>query len=419
MTKLASLRATITGNILEWLDWTLYATFSPYIAKALFAPTDSVSALLQTLAVFAVGFLARPLGSIVLSRVADKRGRSLSLVISMSLMAWGSLLLALTPSYAQIGVWASVWLLAARLLQGFAHGGETASAFVYISEIAPQRSRGLWVSTIFASSTFGVILGSLMGVALTKTLDTTAVAEWGWRVPFVIGAFLGVYAYYLRRGLVETVEPGHQRAMPALSAAERRQAFMNCFKLFLLVGATGIPYYTWLSFATSFAISNKGIAPSDAFLASLGAQVLCMLSLPFYGALSDRIGRKPLAVFTTLGFTLLAFPLDIWFTNSAWALFFVQSVALVLWASIGSVYPALMSEQFRSKNRALGIGAAYSSATVVFAGTAPYINAWLTAKDVHWAFTTYSAVMTGVATIAVLTLRETKGISLESTGESH
>src|SRR6266446_4253781 len=155
-----SLRATVIGNVLEWFDWTIYATFSPYIAKALFAPTDQISALLQALAIFAVGFLAGPVGGIVCGRLADTRGRRFTLVISMSLMAAGSLLLAVTPSYGQVGVLASVWLLIARLIQGFAHGGETSASYVYVSELAPAPRRGLWASSVFASATFGVIIGS-------------------------------------------------------------------------------------------------------------------------------------------------------------------------------------------------------------------------------------------------------------------
>lgn len=414
-TRTKSLRATVFGNVLEWLDWTIYATFSPYIAKALFAPSDQISALLQTLAIFAVGFLARPVGGILFGRLADKRGRRFSLVVSMSLMAVGSLLLAITPSYGQIGVLASVWLLVARLLQGFAHGGETSASYVYVSELAPAASRGLWSSSVFASATLGVILGSLMGVLLTRTLVAEDLAQWGWRVPFAIGSLLGIYAYYLRRNSVETgVARGSSAAPAEMSKAERRQACVHTFRLFILLGATSVAYYTWLSFATAYAITSKGVAPTDAFVASLCAQIICMLSMPFYGALSDRIGRKPLALLTTLGFVIMSFPLDSWFTSSAWSLFLVQTIALLLWASIGAIYPALMAEQFATGPRALGIGVSYSFAAVVFGGTAPYINTWLTSIHLHWIFTAYTVGLCVIATIAVLTMRETKGIDLQT-----
>jgi MHS family alpha-ketoglutarate permease-like MFS transporter len=411
-----SLRATVIGNVLEWFDWTIYATFSPYIAKAIFAPSDSMSALLQTLAVFAVGFLARPIGGIVCGRLADKRGRRFSLVFSMSLMAAGSLLLALTPAYSRIGVLASVWLLATRLLQGFAHGGETSASYAYVSELAPASKRGLWSSSVFASSTLGVVLGSLIGVALTQKLPTGEIAAWGWRLPFVIGAFLGLYAYYLRRNSIEThVAASTSSASPTSpTTRNRKQAYVSTFKLFTLLGATVVAYYTWLSFATTYAITSKGVPAKDAFIASLAAQVICMLSMPAYGALSDRIGRKPIALLSTIGFVVLSFPLDSWFTSSAWSLFIVQTVALLLWSSIGAIYPALMAEQFSTGPRALGIGVSTSFAAVVFGGTAPYLNTWLTSIGKHWMFTGYTVVLCAIATIVVLTMKETRGIDLSA-----
>ena len=414
--RLKSLRAVVIGNVLEWLDWSIYATFAPFIAKALFAPADPVSAMLQTLAVFAVGFVARPIGGIVFGRLADTRGRRLSLVVTMTLMAAGSLFVALTPSYAQIGVYASVWLLAARLLQGLSFGGETSASYVYVSELAPARHRGLWSSSVFASGVLGVITGSLIGVLLTRTLGADDLLAWGWRVPFALGSLLGVYAYFLRRNTLETEAfEAKAKAPPVASTpAQKRDAYVQCLRLFILLGATSVAYYTWLSFAAAFAITSKGIAAADAFVATTCAQVICLLVMPFYGRLSDRIGRKPLALLTTLGFVVMSFPLDSMFSSSPWSLFLVQSIALVLWASIAAIYPALMAEQFATGPRALGIGISYAMAAVVFGGTAPYLNTWLTANGMHWVFTAYTVGLNLLATIAVLTMRETKGIDLRS-----
>jgi MHS family alpha-ketoglutarate permease-like MFS transporter len=414
-----SLRATIIGNALEWFDWTIYATFSPYIARALFAPTDSVSALLQTLAIFAVGFIARPIGGIVFGRLADKRGRKLALVLTMMLMAVGSLVVALTPSYARIGALASLWLLFARLIQGFAHGGETSASYVYVSELAPAKRRGLWSSTVFASATFGGVVGSLIGVVLTRVMAAEDLKDWGWRIPFILGALLGIYAYYLRRSSIESdvfEAAAEQQLAATLPAArvERRQAYLHCLRLFVVLGATVVAYYTWLSFATAYAITAKGVPAEEAFVASLAAQVICVLALPLFGIVSDRIGRKPLALLTTVGFVVMSFPLDNMFTSSPWSLFWVQSIALLLWGSIGAIYPALMAEQFATGPRALGIGVAYSFAAVIFGGTAPYLNTWLTSMGSHWIFTAYTVGLNAIATIAVLTMRETKGLDLKT-----
>jgi MFS transporter, MHS family, alpha-ketoglutarate permease len=410
--KLASLRATTIGNVLEWLDWTLYATFAPYLAKALFRPSDPVSALLQTLAVFAVGFVARPVGSIVISRFADRRGRGTSLLISMILMAIGSVLLAANPTYSQVGVGASIWLLVARLIQGFAHGGETCASFVYVSELAPSKSRGLWSSSIFASSTFGVILGSLMGVTLTALLSADELASWGWRIPFVFGSLLGIFAYFLRRNLAEPEAALASKRPAQLAPIDKKASIQSCVRLFFIIGGTGIPYYTWLSFATTLAITERHIPPNHAFLATLVAQVLCMLALPVFGMISDRIGRKPLALLTTAGFAVISFPLDWILGYTAWSLMLAQAVALVLWAGIGSIYPAFMAEQFPAGPRASGIGIAYSTSVVVFGGTAPYLNAWLSSHGLHWMFTAYGAVMCAIAAVMVMGLREEKGNDL-------
>lgn len=417
-TQARSLHATVIGNVLEWFDWTIYATFLPYIAKALFAPGEQTTALLQTLAIFAAGFLARPIGGIVCGRLANKSGRRISLVVSMTLMALGSLLLAATPSFSRIGVLASVWLLIARLIQGFAHGGETSASYTYVSELAPSSRRGLWSSSVFASSTLGVIIGSLFGVLLTQNLRADEMATWGWRVPFVLGAFLGLYAYYLRRNSIEThtvKDVVARLAQPAIK--DRKRAYISTFKLFILLGASSVAYYTWLSFATAYAITSKGIPATDAFIASLCAQTICMLSMPFYGILSDRFGRKPFALLSTVGFVALSFPLDAWFASSAWSLFIVQTVALLLWASIGAIYPALMAEQFTTGPRALGIGVSVSFAAVVFGGTAPYINTWLTSIGKHGIFTGYTVIFSAIASVVVLTMRETNGIDLRTTGK--
>ena len=412
--EVVSLRATVIGNVLEWLDWSVYATFSPYIAKALFAPTDAASALLQTLAIFADGFLARPIGSVFFGKLSNRRGRQYTLVVTMVLMALGSLILAVTPTYSRVGAFASAWLLCARLVQGFAHGGETSASFVYVGELAPAARRGLWSSSVFASSTLGVVIGSLMGVALTQTISSDALAAWGWRIPFALGAILAVYAYYLRSKSIETASylERQRSSPPAASSRTDRATLVHGLRLAIVVGATSVAYYTWLSFATSYAITSKGVPADTAFIASLCAQMICIVVMPFLGSLSDRIGRKPLALMATVGFVLASFPLDALFTSSAASLFLAQSIALILWACVGALYPALMVEQFATGPRALAIGVSYTGATVIFGGTAPYLNAWLSSINMHWVFTAYTVVLSGMAAIAVMTMKETTGLDL-------
>ncbi|RYF72376.1 MAG: MFS transporter [Comamonadaceae bacterium] len=410
-----SLRATVVGNVLEWFDWAVYATFSPYIARALFAPTDPLSGLLQTLAIFAIGFVARPLGGWLFGRFADRRGRRASLVRSMMMMAAASLAIALIPSYEVLGAGASALLLAARIVQGLAHGGESAAAYVYVSELAPPRRRGLWSSSVFVSISLGVILASLMGVLLTSTLTPQQIGDWGWRVPFVMGGIVGVYAYYLRRATMETtVFEDRPAATRAAGTPADSGSVWSSLRLVVILGASNVVYAVWLSFASAYAISVMKVPAAEAFRASLGAQVLGMIALPLFGALSDRIGRKPLALFTCGGFALLSFWLTGLLNASAWSLFVAQSIALVMWAALGSVWPAIMAEHVSTGSRAATVGLVSSLGAALFGGTAPYLNTWLTGLNMRSTFTTYTVVLNVVAVLLILTLRETRGIDLRT-----
>lgn len=414
--RLRSLRATITGNVLEWFDWTVYATFAPYIARALFAPTDPLSGLLQTLAIFAVGFVVRPIGGLLFGRFADRRGRRIALVVSMMSMAFGSLLIAIIPSYSTIGTAASALLVVARIIQGLAHGGESAAAYVYVSEIAPPKSRGLWSSTVFASIAFGVIVATLFGVALTQSLTVEQLSNWGWRIPFFVGALVGIYAYYLRRSAMETeVFEAEQKPTERTAAPESTGSLLwSCTRLVLILGASNVVYATWLTFASTYAITIQKVPAAEAFRATLGAQVIGMMAFPFFGALSDRFGRKPMALLTCGGFALTSFWLLSLLNSSAWSLFLAQSIALVLWASLGAIWPAWMAEQVSTSSRSVSIGVASSLGGAIFGGTAPYLNTWLSSQGMPWAFTAYTVALNIIAVGLILTMRETRGIDLKT-----
>ena len=414
------LRASSIGNAIEWFDWTVYAIFAPYLAKNLFNPSDETSALLSTLAVFALGFIARPVGGLVFGRLADRSGRRHVMILTVSMMALGSLSIGLSPSYAQVGILSSIVLLLARLLQGLAHGGDSATSYVYISEISPRESRGLWSSTIFVSVTSGSLLATLLGVGLTKSLQTSEMLSWGWRIPFILGSGLGIYAYYLRRSLMETEVFVGQRNMPERtktrgdsSAGERTEGLLiTALRMIIFTAGTTVTYYTWAAFASTYAISVKGMAAGDAFVASMGAQLVAIIMLPIWGALSDRIGRKPLALGFACGFMVLAYPLDWLLSNEPWTLFVAQSVALTLWAMVASIYPALMSEQLPTQQRAVGIGLASSVSVALFGGTAPYLNTWLASHNMHGVFTAYVIALCVATAAAVLTMHESRASDL-------
>jgi MFS transporter, MHS family, alpha-ketoglutarate permease len=201
---LRTLIGTGIGNAVEWYDWAIYATFAPFIAGALFSNADPTSAVLSTLAIFAVGFVARPFGGFVFGWIGDRIGRKTSMTFAVGLAALGSLLIGIAPTFASVGAFASVMLLVARLIQGLAHGGELPSSQTYLSEMAPKEKRGFWATLIYTSGTAGILAGTLLGAILTGVLSKADMNAWGWRIPFLIGGALGIYALVMRARMKET-----------------------------------------------------------------------------------------------------------------------------------------------------------------------------------------------------------------------
>ncbi|WP_426004292.1 MFS transporter [Paenarthrobacter sp. NyZ202] len=258
-----SLLATGVGNLLEWFDWTIYTVASVYIAGSLFDSGNPMSALLSTLAVFAVGFLMRPIGGLVFGPLADKLGRRKVLLTTMFLMAGASLGIALIPSYAAIGSWASLLLLLARLIQGFAHGGESTTSYAYIAEIAPPKRRGLWSSSVFIAVGSGSLLATFFMAMLTGVFSKPEMMEWGWRIPFAAGALLAVAALWLRRGMMESEHVAGAPEADAAPAWSKKQVVAAGVKLFLYEAGATLTYYTWVTSAAIYAIGVKGMDPGQ------------------------------------------------------------------------------------------------------------------------------------------------------------
>ena len=284
-----SLIAVVAGNFLEWFDWTLYALLTTYLAANFFNTGDPQSAVLSTLAVFAGGFLARPLGGLIFGVVGDKLGRKASLVICMLLMGAGSLMIALIPSYDSIGVWASVLLLTARLAQGIAHGGESGNAYTYLAEIAPAKKRGLWGSSIMMTMLLGIMAATALSILLTSVFPKAEMLEYGWRYAFAAGALLAIFALYLRS---QAAESGFFVEAKATHGSARtvtkRQLTIIAVRILMLSLLTNVLYYTWVSFASSFTISGKGMDPNGAYIATFAAQT--WRSLPCRSWAGSRTG---------------------------------------------------------------------------------------------------------------------------------
>lgn len=407
---------TGVGNALEWFDWGIFAIFSPFFATQFFNPEDPVSAFLSTLIVFAVGFLARPLGGFVFGWISDVRGRKFAMAATVGAAAAGSILIAIAPTYGQIGIFASVVLVIARLIQGLAHGGELPSAQTYVSEFADNHDRGLWASLIYVSGTIGNVVGVIVGAVLTGVLTQTQMETWGWRIPFVIGGLFGLYALVMRSRMHETehfaaeVEPVKDSA-PSIWVEVWAHRASAAKVIGLTVGLT-VAFYTWAIAAPAHAIASLGIDAEHALWAGVVANLVFIAILPLWGRLSDRIGRKPVFAASGLGMAAVSYPLNSYLQDSATQLLVSMIVALVFVAASASILPAVFAEMFPTRIRTIGVGIPYSIAVALFGGNAPYLQAWMGREIGPNAFVTYTVVLLLISAGVVLTMRETKGKDL-------
>lgn len=408
--------AVNAGNSLEWYDWTIYTIFATAFAGQFFPSEDKAASLLAALAVFAVGFITRPIGGWVFGRYADRKGRKASLTLAMTITALGSLAIALAPSYDIIGVGASVLLLVVRLVQGLAHGGEMGTAVTYLVERAPTGRRALWGSTSWVSVFVGTILATLTGLLINSLFTLDEVSEWAWRIPFAVGGLLGLYALWLRRRIHETA---NTQSVPVVSEQRgsvwsRLKPHMRGVLVVLGLSAGGsIMFYTWVIYTPTQAAISRGQDPSSALTASLLAQVILLIALPLLGMLSDRIGRKPLIITFAAGFMLLVFPLDGLVDGTFWGLFLAMTGALLLIACLFAVNGAVWAEVFPTAVRAAGVAAPLSIATAVFGGTAPYLNQYFTALGQRNLFLWYLVAVAAVTLVTALLTKETKDVPLD------
>lgn len=407
--------AVNAGNTLEWYDWTIYTIFAPYFASQFFRSDDSVSALLATLAVFAVGFITRPLGGWLFGRYADRRGRKTAL--TLAIVAIGSLVIAVSPTYGAVGVLASVILLLARLVQGLAHGGEMGTAVTYLVERAPAGRRALWGSSSWVSVILGTILATLTGLAVTSLLTEAQIESWGWRFAFGLGGILGLYALWLRRQIQETAKvetDAAPAAGPRKPLSERLRPHLSGVAIVMGLSAGGsIMFYTWLIFAPTYAQVARGQDPDSALAAALLAQVVFLVALPLMGLLGDRVGRRPMIIAFGVGFLALSFPLNRMIDGSFGGLFLAMTIALLLLACLFAVNGAVWAEVFPTAVRAAGVAAPLSLATAIFGGTAPYLNTWFASNDLQDVFIWYLMAVTAITLLTGLLAPETRHWKLD------
>ncbi|OAH64104.1 MFS transporter [Dietzia cinnamea] len=416
-----SLAASTTGQLFEWYEWTAYAVFAPYIAAAMFNNDNPVSALLATLAVFAVGFLMRPLGGIVFGRIADVKGRKFVLITTMLMMAGASLLIGLLPTYGALGIVASGLLLLCRMVQGFAHGGESATAYSYVAEIAPPHRRGMWGSLVFVAIMGGTVIAYGIGGGITAVLSESAVGEWGWRVPFLLGAVFALFVLYLRRGMEESdvfdKAAAEAEASGTTVTFSRRKLAGAIALVVAMVSGITVAHYTWSSYASTFAITQRDMDSESAFWMIFASQLIALCTLPLWGLLSDHIGRRPVIFIFGVG-TIITTPVLMGMIDERpWTLFVASLIAMTFVAAAGSILSSFMSEAFPTKMRTAGIGFAYSLSVAVFGGSAPYLNAQFIEWDLYWMISAYIIALCVCTMIATAVMKETRGHDLHRVGQ--
>jgi MHS family alpha-ketoglutarate permease-like MFS transporter len=420
------LRGSI-GNLVEWYDWYAYAAFTTYFAKSFFPTTDTTAAFLGTAAVFAVGFLMRPLGGWMLGRFADRFGRRSALVLSVTLMAGGSLLIAVTPSYHSIGIAAPILLLIARLIQGLSVGGEYSTSATYLSEVATPGKRGFYSSFQYVTLYGGQLLALGLQLVLQAILTEQQLTAWGWRIAFGVGTVAALTVMWLRRGMDESESFKKESAGEVGKAAGERGTLRALAKypkeIALVVGLTlggTVGFYTFATYSQKFLENTAHIPRRQVTIILFCAILVAAILQPVAGRLSDRIGRRPLLLFFGIGGTLLTVPLMtvMGSTRNPVGAFFLVLAGLVIVAGYTSINAIVKAELFPTKIRALGVGLPYALTVAIFGGTAELIAQALKGAGHEAVFFWYVAGCVLVSLIVYGTMRETsKSSELEKQPE--
>jgi MHS family alpha-ketoglutarate permease-like MFS transporter len=381
--RIRSIVGGSVGNLVEWYDWYVYSAFALYFAGSFFPPANPTAQLLNAAAVFAVGFLMRPVGGWLMGRYADRHGRRTALGASVLLMCVGSLIIAVTPSYARIGVLAPALLVLARLLQGLSVGGEYGASATYLSEMAGQRHRGFYSSFQYVTLIAGQLVALGVLLVLQRAMPAAALESWGWRIPFAIGGALAVVAVWIRRGLAETSAfHAVRRDMPRAAARPPLRALLaHPRQIATVVGLTAggtVAFYTFTTYAQKFLVNTGGFGKAAATEISALTLFAFMLVQPLVGALSDRIGRRPVLVtFGVLG-SLGTVPLltALGAARDASTATLLLLAALLVVSGYTAINAVVKAELFPTEIRALGVGFPYAIAVSLFGGTAEYLALW-------------------------------------------
>src|SRR5262245_33900868 len=401
------------GNLVEWYDFYAYAAFALYFAAAFFPGQNVVVQQLNAALLFALGFIVRPIGGWLFGHLGDHHGRRTALMLSVLLMCFGSLMIAVTPTYASIGIFAPVLLALARLIQGLSLGGEYGISATYLSEVADEKHRGFYSSFQYVTLIGGQLCAILVLLLLQQVfLTTDQLKAWGWRIPFAIGGALALIALAMRRNLHETGE------FVASQAIERRESSVKALfkyprEVLVVVGLTmggTTAFYTYTTYMQKFLKLSVGLNDSQTTMVTAGSLMLALILQPVYGALSDRIGRKPLLVWFGIMGTIATIPLldSLQAARSAFAAFLLISAAWLIVAGYTSINAVVKAELFPTKVRATGVGLPYAITVSVFGGTAESIALWFKSIGHERWFSYYLTAVIATSLLVYVGMRDTR-----------
>jgi MHS family alpha-ketoglutarate permease-like MFS transporter len=411
--RLKSILGGSAGNLVEWYDWYAYSAFALIFAPHFFPKGDTTAQLLNTAGVFAVGFLMRPIGGWLMGIFADRRGRKAGLTLSVTLMCAGSLLIAVSPSYDQVGVVAPILLVIARLMQGLSVGGEYGASATYMSEMAGRRHRGFWSSFQYVTLISGQLVALCVLLLLQALLTKGQLAEWGWRIPFLIGGVLAVVVFWIRRGIAETESFARKDAGRSSFGALFREHPREAAIVMLLTAGGTLAFYAYSIYLQKFLVNTSGFTVQTASTINAAALFVFMLIQPLAGALSDRVGRRPMMVGFGICGVLFTYPLfaALEQTRDPYVAFALMLTALVIVSAYTSISAVVKAELFPAHIRALGVALPYAIANAIFGGTAEYVALWF--KQAGWerGFYWYVTAVIGVSLVTYWRMRDTRDAS--------
>jgi MFS family permease len=409
-----ALWAAAIGNLLEWYDFGVYGFLAGLIAINFFPGSDPTAALLKSFAAFGVGFLARPLGGVLIGRLGDTKGRKTALVLTIFLMAFGTVGLGLLPTYDKIGVWAPILLVLMRLIQGLAAGGEWGTSTAFMIEWAPQGRRGFFGSFQQVSTAGGTLLGSGIAAIMTSLLSSEAMLAWGWRVPFLLGAVLLAVGAYMRQNVEET--PSYEASRKAVAEQPAAAGFPLGARAFGFTIFWTIAYYTLLLWMPTFTQKFGGLSPSQALWSNTIGLIAMVIAVPCWGALSDKVGRRPVLMASAILIGALCYPLlSLMAGGTGLALVLpIQILFGVMLALYSGAGPAAIAEIFPTHLRSTWMSSGYALSVAIFGGFAPFIATWLIEITGSPMAPTYLYLLPSavISLLVIWSLKETAGTEL-------